>query len=324
MSLIKYHYSNDRGKFDATLKIISDEFMNEGNKMIAAQIKNLINNNAPVNKNIVMIDSKAPKLILPEALEIEKEIIVKRKKNFPDRPLKILFYGHPGTGKTEMAKTISYELKLKLHIVNFNEIISSFLGETSKNIKSFFDSFDFNSSILFLDEVDGLISDRNNVKSEEIYRATIEFMKSLDSLPINSLVIAATNLFSSIDQAITRRFDTIVNFDKYTKSNLDDVFNYYINYFEIKTKKSALNCMIKKMNKFNSPDNIRKFLEKIEISEKLEIHDKLIYSMKENKNDKEFLFFLKECGFTTKFISDVFNKNEKTIRRWLSEAKVNE
>jgi SpoVK/Ycf46/Vps4 family AAA+-type ATPase len=125
-------------------------------------------------------------------------------------PTGMLFYGPPGTGKTFITKKLAEELGCWFISKNMGEFGSSYLHQTTKNIKDFFDwakkAAENEPIILFLDEIDSLVSARTtNVdanKAEEVSQFLQEF-NALESAP-NLIVIAATNRPDHLDSAILR------------------------------------------------------------------------------------------------------------------------
>lgn len=125
-------------------------------------------------------------------------------------PTGMLFYGPPGTGKTFITKKLAEELGCGFVSKNMGEFGSSYLHQTTKNIKDFFawakKAAESEPIILFLDEIDSLVSARTtNVdanKAEEVSQFLQEF-NALESAP-NLIVIAATNRPDHLDPAILR------------------------------------------------------------------------------------------------------------------------
>lgn len=147
---------------------------------------------------------------------------------------KFLFQGPPGTGKTESAKQIARILERELFIVDFDSLIDSKLGQTSKNISLLFDEISSvsnpNKVIILFDEIDAIAIDRINSNDlREMGRATSSVLKGLDSLNDNIVLIATTNLYNSFDKALTRRFDVVIDFSRYTQKDLVDIGEAILN-----------------------------------------------------------------------------------------------
>jgi SpoVK/Ycf46/Vps4 family AAA+-type ATPase len=127
---------------------------------------------------------------------------------------KILFYGPPGCGKTMTAEALAGELQIPLLYVRFDAVVSSFLGETSANIRKVFDYASRGSWVIFFDEFDAIGRSRDDGSEHgEIKRVVNAFLQLLDNFRGKSLIIAATNYEKSLDYALWRRFHEIVRFD---------------------------------------------------------------------------------------------------------------
>ena len=112
---------------------------------------------------------------------------------------KFLLQGVPGTGKTEAVKQIARLLERELYMVDFSSLIDSKLGQTQKNISTMF--YEINNLrhpdkvVVLFDEIDVLVLDRTNSNDlREMGRATSTFLKGLDQLNNQVVLIATTNL----------------------------------------------------------------------------------------------------------------------------------
>ena len=127
----------------------------------------------------------------------------------------LLLHGATGCGKTLTAKAIASKLNKKIIIVNLASIVSSKLGETSKNIESLFKEVNYESAVLFFDEFDSLgqIRDYDNKDSSEMKRVVNSILQLIDNFPKKSVLIAATNQLQMIDEALVRRFEIKLAFE---------------------------------------------------------------------------------------------------------------
>ncbi|MCB1157900.1 MAG: AAA family ATPase [Leptospiraceae bacterium] len=134
---------------------------------------------------------------------------------------KILFYGPPGCGKTISAEVIAFELELPLAIIRIDSIVSSYLGETSANLRKVFDFINKTNMVVLFDEFDALGRERaDNSEHGEIKRVVNALLQMLDSYRGNSILIAATNHEKTLDSAVWRRFEEVLNFSYPNKEQI--------------------------------------------------------------------------------------------------------
>jgi SpoVK/Ycf46/Vps4 family AAA+-type ATPase len=124
-----------------------------------------------------------------------------------------LFAGESGTGKTMAAEVIANELDLHLYRIDLSAVVSKYIGETEKNLRTLFDAAEQGGAILFFDEADALFGKRSEVKDSHDRYANIEINYLLQRMEaFSGLAILATNMKSALDPAFMRRLRFIVNF----------------------------------------------------------------------------------------------------------------
>lgn len=150
---------------------------------------------------------------------IERILLESRKaevlKSYGLKPIdKILFYGLPGCGKTVTAEAIAFELELPFVVIRLDSIVSSFLGETSSNLRRVFDFINKKRMLVLFDEFDALGRERSDSSEHgEIKRVVNALLQMFDSYKGNSILIAATNHESDLDSAVWRRFEEVLIFN---------------------------------------------------------------------------------------------------------------
>ncbi|MDR2944397.1 MAG: ATP-binding protein [Methanosarcinales archaeon] len=158
-----------------------------------------------------------------ELLKIE--LAIKNKEHFRTIGLydigKVLFVGPPGTGKTSFARALSKKLSIPIVEVHLSMITDQYLGETSKNIDRVFAlAKKFDPCIMFIDEFDFIATSRtSNDEHAAIKQAVNTLLKAIDNTSLvedGVLLIAATNHTRKLDEAVWRRFDEIVDFERPT------------------------------------------------------------------------------------------------------------
>lgn len=127
---------------------------------------------------------------------------------------KLLLHGPSGCGKTLTSYIISGELQKAMYVINLGAIVSSKLGETSKNLSALFKKAASEDSIIFLDEFDSIGKVRDYDQDHgEMKRVVNTLLQLFDFFPKRSIVIAATNQIQMIDPALKRRFDLTLQLD---------------------------------------------------------------------------------------------------------------
>jgi hypothetical protein len=119
----------------------------------------------------------------------------------------MLMFGPPGCGKTQAAKYIASELGLPLITARMDGLISSYLGSTSKNLRSLFEHAMSRPCVLFLDEFDAIAKMRDDGRElGELKRVVISLLQNIDAMGKDHVLLAATNHEHLLDPAIWRRF----------------------------------------------------------------------------------------------------------------------
>jgi AAA+ superfamily predicted ATPase len=118
----------------------------------------------------------------------------------------LLLHGIPGTGKSKLAGNLAAQLNLPLVTARADALISSYLGSTSKNIRSLLEYARSEPCVLFLDEFDAIAKARDD-KNEigELKRVVVSLLQNIDNLG-DTILVAATNHVHLLDPAIGRRF----------------------------------------------------------------------------------------------------------------------
>ncbi len=135
------------------------------------------------------------------------------KKVSYGKGLTVLFSGPPGTGKTMSSEVIANELGLDLYKIDIPQVISKYIGETEKNLKSIFAEARNSNAILFFDEADAIFGKRSEIKNSHDRYANIEVAYLLQEMEsYEGITILATNFNENIDEAFFRRIQFHVQF----------------------------------------------------------------------------------------------------------------
>lgn len=139
---------------------------------------------------------------------------------------RVMFHGPSGCGKTLAAYVLAGELNKLMFVVNLGAIVSSKLGETSKNLVKVFRRAAQEGSIIFIDEFDSLGKVRDYSQDHgEMKRVVNTILQLFDYLPQTSMIIAATNHLDMIDDALLRRFDLNLKFDLPDEEHIHEIIS---------------------------------------------------------------------------------------------------
>lgn len=128
----------------------------------------------------------------------------------------VLLHGPPGTGKTHVSKALAGELEFNFIEITASDVVSKWIGEGTENIGKVFETaLEHQPSLLFIDEIDAIASQRsgNNRMHQDQKQMVNEILTGMTDVQDEQVVvIGATNLESSLDDALTRsgRFDELI------------------------------------------------------------------------------------------------------------------
>lgn len=248
ISLIRYYSEKNDAGFRNEAYEIARDFDRSGDSQLAEYIMSLMSN---VNTFVPQmaehesvffekVEAKEDMLLLPDAITQNLLGIV----NAIERNIginKFLFQGPPGTGKTEAVKQLARILGREIYMVDFSAIIDSKLGQTQKNLATLFKEINSfvqpGKVVVLFDEIDALALDRTNPNDlREMGRATSAMLKGFDQLNENIVLIATTNLYQHFDKALSRRFDSVIDFSQYTQEDLLGIAEQMLNRYLDKMK----------------------------------------------------------------------------------------
>ncbi|RUT67881.1 ATP-binding protein [Flavobacterium cupreum] len=124
-----------------------------------------------------------------------------------------LFYGPPGTGKTLTATLLGKNTNREVYRVDLSMIVSKYIGETEKNLSKIFDVAQHKDWILFFDEADALFGKRTSASYSNDRHANQQtgyLLQRIEDFP--GVVILASNLKENMDEAFSRRFQSMIHF----------------------------------------------------------------------------------------------------------------
>lgn len=339
LDLIKYHFEDNKLEFKNQAIKIARDFDNNGDSQLAQYIMGMmtqVNRFSPqdttLENNLVQVKLDSKPLPLPTPiLDDIKGIINAVNHNIGIN--KFLFVGSPGTGKTESAKQVARLLNRGLLIVDFSNLIDSKLGQTNKNLTKLFKEINelplLERYIILFDEIDAIALDRINQNDvREMGRVTSTFLRKMDTLNPEVVLIATTNLFANFDKALIRRFDAVIDFDRYSDDDKVEVakiiLNNYLKQFKnVKKDIRLFKKIIKSAKKIPNPGDLRNIIRvSLAFSDPNDPNDYLKRLMKNMHNGRiPSISNLYKNGFTVREIETLTGISKSTVSRELGDQK---
>ncbi len=234
--LIRSHFNDDLERFYTIALQVAAHEAKQGHSTLANEIRELLDKEQRKKR---LVSSPFPRdlwgLILAETPDVQKSTLVipsvlskridriikeyrqqtKLKSHGLTHRRKLLLVGPPGTGKTMTAKMLAHELRLTLHTIQVDRLVTKFMGETSAKLRQIFDFIKQEKGIYLFDEFDAIGGERsldNDVG--EMRRVLNSFLQFIEQDKSDSLIIAATNNPKLLDNALFRRFDDMLYYDR--------------------------------------------------------------------------------------------------------------
>lgn len=287
--MLRLFRSIEGDKDDDVVKVASliiDDEMKKGHTTLASKLKSILDKNVATTQNFhgelrrilpngIAIpkdkrnnfplaipldrDELRHEMVLPFETEdkirrIEKEFAAKERlaSHGLKYRQKILIYGAPGCGKSMSAERIAWNLGLPFLKVRFDVIISSFLGETATNLSNLFDGIKNYPCVLLFDEFDVVGKTRTNSQDVgEMHRIVNILLTLLEEYNSQGILIATTNIENTLDQALFRRFDDIIEMPKPTKNEISRLIKNTLSSIE-KSNDINWDSLVDKMIGFNA------------------------------------------------------------------------
>jgi SpoVK/Ycf46/Vps4 family AAA+-type ATPase len=271
-SLIRSFGESDESRFFSTAMQIAASEARKGHTTFAQELKQLIEKAKKERANFLTEEGKTlplskPKRELHELVEVfESKInlsdmvlssdvrnslnrIVKEQQHFdllrkynlaPKR--KLLLIGPPGCGKTMTSQALAGEMGLPVFIIRLDGLISKYMGESIAKLRMIFDAMQEHRGVYLFDEFDSIGSQRNFGQDVgEIKRVLNSFLINIEKDQSNSPIIAATNMPESLDKALFRRFDDIIEYPLPDIEEIKALLQKNLEGFELTSKASIDN-----------------------------------------------------------------------------------
>lgn len=219
----------------------------------------------------------------------------------------ILLYGPPGCGKTHIARATAGEINATFINVGINDILDMWLGNSEKNLHEIFETArKHKPCVIFIDEIDALGANRNDINKTAGRTVINQFLSELDGIESNNdgiLVLGATNAPWYIDPAFRRpgRFDRIIFVAPPDETARESIFKIQLE--KKPTDNIDIKVLAKKSKSFSGAD--------IQSSIDIAIENKLMESFKDGIPKP----------LKTKDILKAIGKMKASTQEWFGSAK---
>jgi SpoVK/Ycf46/Vps4 family AAA+-type ATPase len=238
-ALMRSYASGDRDRFSAIALQIAAQSARQGQHALAEEIKSLVSEARsqhhgtlpyPIAKPRAEVEglvrASFPKVQLGDMVldrRIRKELddlihqqrqreLLREHSLEPRR--KVLLVGPPGCGKSMTASALANACSMPLLYVQLHLLMSRYLGETAAKLHQIFAAMTETRGVYFFDEFDAIGATRQtNNDVGEMRRVLNTFLQLVEQDQSDSILVAATNLHSVLDEALFRRFDTVIRYD---------------------------------------------------------------------------------------------------------------
>ena len=233
-SLIRSHTNENSEQFYTVALQVAAHEARLGHGALAHDIKNLVDRARKEHRPVILqfpkeiqgfVLSEEPStprsaLVVPPSLSDRVDRVVKehrQKDKLKSHGLsprrRIMAVGPPGTGKTMTAHILAHELRIPLHTIQVDRIVTKFMGETAAKLRQVFDLMYEVPGVYLFDEFDAIGGARtldNDVG--EMRRVLNAFLQFIEQDTSDSVIFCATNSAELLDQALFRRFDDVLHY----------------------------------------------------------------------------------------------------------------
>ncbi|NQU63795.1 MAG: ATP-binding protein [SAR324 cluster bacterium] len=235
-SLLRSHFSDDMERFYTIALQVAAHEARLGHSALAHDIRDIVDSerkNKPLK--VIPFPKDLRGLVITENPETSLSAMVlgaelrerigrviheyrqqdKLKSHGLAHRRKILLIGSPGTGKTMTARVLAKELHVSLYTIQVDRLVTKFMGETGAKLRQIFDLIQDEHGVYLFDEFDDIGGERSMSNDVgEMRRVLNAFLQFIEQDKSDSLIIAATNTPKLLDQALFRRFDDVLYYEK--------------------------------------------------------------------------------------------------------------
>ena len=244
MSAKLIEHSCDDGQVDSEHWCLTnyskEEVLSELNLKVQREVRSNLTHYEDIAEKKLFFNDRVSKQVneLQNLLEGERmtRVMQRLKNKGMRRGFTCLFYGSPGTGKTETVLQLAKKTGRDIMLVDVPSIRSKWVGETEKNVKQVFERYakiaknNKMMPILLFNEADALLNRRCEGATDSVDKMENAMQNIIlqEMENLEGIMIATTNLTGSLDAAFERRFLYKIEFDKPTANESKHIWKSLI------------------------------------------------------------------------------------------------
>jgi SpoVK/Ycf46/Vps4 family AAA+-type ATPase len=304
-TLIKTHFDSDPERFSTIALQIAAHEARQGHGSVANEIRVIVDRakSKPVRitfhrelEDLVLESEpshRLSELVVSDSLKNRIQRILKEykqqhklKKHGLNHRRKLLLTGPPGTGKTMTASIIAAQLSLPFYTILMDKLVTKYMGETSAKLRQIFDLIKRQHGVYLFDEFDAIGAERgldNDVG--EMRRVLNAFLQFIEQDKSESLIVAATNNLTLLDQALFRRFDDVLHYKLPTQKEFAILIDNRLGTFKGRFSSEKISAKVAKLSHGEIAQACDDAIKETVLSDKKKATKNLVLAMLKDRHD---------------------------------------
>ena len=304
-TLIKTHFDSDPERFSTIALQIAAHEARQGHGGVASEIRVIVDRakSKPVRitfhrelEDLVLESEprhRLSELVVSDSLKNRIQRILKEykqqhklKKHGLNHRRKLLLAGPPGTGKTMTASIIAAQLSLPFYTILMDKLVTKYMGETSAKLRQIFDLIQRQQGVYLFDEFDAIGAERGLANDVgEMRRVLNAFLQFIELDKSESLIVAATNNLTLLDQALFRRFDDVLHYKLPTRKETAILIDNRLGTFKGRFSSEKIATQVTKLSHGEIAQACDDAIKETVLSDKKKVTKNLILTMLKDRHD---------------------------------------